>query len=63
MKDLGRGYMECKMMAEWAKEQMKTHATIMVMNDTIQKQFNEVIARGNKSTHKNPITIDGTRYG
>lgn len=45
------------MMAEWAKEQMKTNSTITVMNDTIQKQFNEVIARGNKSTHKNTITI------
>jgi hypothetical protein len=44
------------MMAEWAEEQAKINATIKATNDTIKRQHDEIIARGNEMTCKNTIT-------
>jgi hypothetical protein len=49
--------MEHGMMAEWAEEQAKINATINARNDTIKKQQDEIIAKGNKSNRKNTITM------
>jgi hypothetical protein len=54
--DVRRGYMECRMMAGWAEGQAKINAIIKAMNNTIKKQRNEIIAKGNESTSKNMIT-------
>jgi predicted nucleic acid-binding Zn-ribbon protein len=54
--DVRRSYKERRTMAEWADEQAKINATIKATNDTIKKQRNEIIARGNETTHKNTIT-------
>jgi len=54
--DVRRGYMERRMMAEWAEEQAKINAIIKATNDTIKKQRDEIIAKGNELTHKNMIT-------
>jgi len=54
--DVRRGYMERSMMAEWAEAQAKINATIKATNDTIKKQRDEIIAKGNESTRKNVIT-------
>jgi hypothetical protein len=43
------------MMAEWVEEQAKINAAIKAMNNTIKKQCDEIIARGNESTRKNTI--------
>jgi hypothetical protein len=48
--------MERGMMAEWAEKQAKINATIKATNDTIKKQRDEIIARGNESTRKSTIT-------
>ena len=44
------------MMANWAEEQAKVNVTIKAANDTIKKQRDEIIARGNDVTRKNTIT-------
>jgi hypothetical protein len=44
------------MMAEWVEEQAKINAAIKATNDTIKKQHDKIIARGNESTRKNTIT-------
>lgn len=54
--DVRRGYMERSMMAQWAEKQAKVNATIKATNDTIKKQRDEIIAKGNESTRKNMIT-------
>ena len=54
--DVRRSYMERRMMAEWAERQAKINATIKAANDTIKKQRDEIIARGNDTTRKNTIT-------
>jgi hypothetical protein len=54
--DVKRGYMERSMMAEWAERQANANAIIKAMNDTIKKQRDEIIARGNETTRKNTIT-------
>jgi hypothetical protein len=54
--DVRRGYMERSMMAEWAEAQAKINATIKATNDTIKKQRDEIIAKGNELTRKNVIT-------
>ena len=43
-------------MAQWAEKQAKVNATIKATNDTIKKQRDEIIAKGNESTRKNMIT-------
>jgi uncharacterized protein YacL (UPF0231 family) len=55
MNGIHRGYMEHSMIAKWAEEQAKTNAIIKATNDTIKKQHNEIITRGNKLTCKNMI--------
>jgi len=54
--DIRRNYKERRMMAEWAEEQAKINAAIKATNDTIKKQCDEIITRGNDSTQKNTIT-------
>jgi hypothetical protein len=54
--DVRRGYMERRMMAQWAEEQAKMNATIKATNDMIKKQRDEIIAKGNESTRTNMIT-------
>lgn len=39
-------------MAEWAKLQAVTNAAIQAKNDTIKKQHNEIIAKGNDAIEK-----------
>jgi len=51
-----RGYMERRMMAEWAEEQSKINVIIKATNNTIKKQRDEIIVKGNESTRKNTIT-------
>ena len=51
-----RGYMERRMMADWAEEQAKTNAEIKAKNDTIKKQRDEIVAKGNEAARKNVIT-------
>jgi hypothetical protein len=50
-----RGYLERSIMAQWAEEQAKVNATIKATNDTIKKQCDEIIAKGNDATRKNTI--------
>jgi hypothetical protein len=47
-----REYIERTMMAEWAKLQAVTNAAIQAKNDTIKKQHNEIIAKGNDAIEK-----------
>jgi hypothetical protein len=51
-----RGYMERRMMAEWAEEQSKINVIIKATNNTIKKQRDEITVKGNESTRKNMIT-------
>jgi hypothetical protein len=44
------------MMAKWAEGQAKINAIIKATNDTIKKQRDEIIAKGDESTRKNMIT-------
>jgi hypothetical protein len=48
--------MERRMMAEWAEEQSKINVIIKATNNTIKKQRDEIIVKGNESTRKNTIT-------
>jgi hypothetical protein len=50
------GYMERRMMADWAEEQAKTNTEIKAKNDTIKKQRDEIVAKGNEAARKNVIT-------
>lgn len=56
LNDISRGYMECRMMAEWAEGQAKINVIIKAMNDTIKQQHDEIIVEGNELTCKNMIT-------
>jgi hypothetical protein len=51
-----RRYMECRMMVDWAEVQAKTNAEIKAKNDTIKKQRDEIVAKGNETARKNVIT-------
>jgi hypothetical protein len=51
-----RGYMERRMMAEWAEVQATKNAAIQAENDSIKKQRDEIIAKGNDAARKNTIT-------
>ncbi len=51
-----RGYLERRMMVEWAEEQARHNAEIQALNDSIKKQSDEIIAKGNEMTQKNTIT-------
>ncbi len=44
-----RGYMERHMMADWAEVQAKINAEIKAKNDTIKKQRDEIVAKGNEN--------------
>jgi hypothetical protein len=50
------GYMEQRMMADWAEEQAKTNVEIKAKNDAIKKQCNKIVAKGNEAARKNVIT-------
>jgi hypothetical protein len=54
--DVQRGYLERSMMADWTEQQTKLNATIKATNDSIKKQRDEIIDKGNESTRKNMIT-------
>jgi hypothetical protein len=43
-------------MAVWAEKQAERCAEIKAMNDTVKKQRDKIIAKGNEVTHKNTIT-------
>ncbi len=51
-----RGYIEQRMMAEWAKQQAIANAEIQARNDAIKKQRDEIIAKGSEAARKNTIT-------
>ena len=51
-----RGYTERRMMADWAVEQAKKNAEIKAKNDTIKKQRDEIVVKGNQAARKNVIT-------
>jgi hypothetical protein len=44
------------MAAEWAERQAAQNAEIQAENDTIKKQRDKIIAKGNETTRKNTIT-------
>jgi hypothetical protein len=44
------------MMADWAEEQAKTNAEIKANNDTIKKQHDKIMAKGNEAARKKVIT-------
>ncbi len=54
--DVRRGYLEHSMMADWTEQQTKLNATIKATYDTIKKQRDEIIDKGNESTRKNMMT-------
>ena len=51
-----RGYIERRMMADWAVEQAKLNAEIKAKNDTTKKQRDEIVIKGNQAARKNVIT-------
>jgi hypothetical protein len=51
-----RGYIERRMMLEWAARQAERNAEIQAWNDAIKKRRDEIITRGNDVARKNTIT-------
>jgi hypothetical protein len=51
-----RGYNERRMMAEWAEIQAEKNAEIKAKNDTVKKQRDEIVVKGNETARKNTIT-------
>jgi hypothetical protein len=51
-----RGYIERRMMAEWAEAQAVQNAEIQVQNDSVKKQRDEIITKGNETARHNMIT-------
>jgi hypothetical protein len=51
-----RGYLERRMMAEWAEEQAAQNAEIQANNDAVKKQRDEIIMKGNDMARRNTIT-------
>ena len=51
------------MMAQWAEEQAKVNATIKATNDTIKKQRDEIITKGNDATQKHYYATYGASHG
>jgi hypothetical protein len=47
-----RGYIERRMMGEWAKQQEKVNAETQANNDAIKKQRDEIIVEGNYTARK-----------
>jgi len=58
-----RGYLERSMMAQWAEEQAKLNATIKATNDTIKKQRDEIITKGNDATQEHYYATYGASHG
>ncbi len=50
-----QGCLEHRMMAKWAEAQARCNAEIQALNDSIKKQRDEIIAKGNETTQKNTI--------
>jgi hypothetical protein len=51
-----RGYVERRLMAQWARTQAIRNAEIQARNDATKKKRDEIIAIGNDTTRKNTIT-------
>jgi hypothetical protein len=57
-----QGYLECRMMAEWAEAQAICNAEIQAQNDSIKKQRDKIIAKGNEMAQKKyDNTVDGKK--
>jgi hypothetical protein len=50
-----RGYLARRMMATWATRQAGRNAEIQASNDSIKKQRDEIITKGNEAARKNMI--------
>ncbi len=44
------------MMAEWAEAQAVRNAEIQAQNDSVKKQRDEIITKGNETARRNMIT-------
>jgi hypothetical protein len=51
-----KGYMERRMMTEWAETQAARSAEIQARNDSIKKERDEIITKGNDTARRNIIT-------
>ncbi len=51
-----RGFLERRMMAQWASLQAMRNAEIQARIDAIKKERDDIIAKGNEMTRKNVIT-------
>jgi hypothetical protein len=51
-----KGYLERRMMAEWAETQATRNMEIQASNDAVKKQRDEIIMKGNDMARRNMIT-------